>query len=373
MDIDLVPHRHSLLADTTEILREAIRAGKWKTYLPGERKLCQQMQIGRDTLRLAIKQLNREKLLGDAEPGRPRKIITDSVKRGTRRDTTGLIAFFTPHPYEHLPVTALLEINMLRENLTGSGFHLEIANSAKAFSLKKPDIALEQLVGEVRADAWILHQSTAPIQRWFFSRGIPCLLHGQPQEGIDLPFVDIDYLTVGRHAGGHLISHGHRLVVLLRPRTQLRGLDMAEEGLCEAFLKHTPEPLSRPHTITEPEPPFGAMDLVASLEQFRSGRSQRPTALIATRARQVLTVLSWLTRQRQSLPDHLSIIALDHSPFLDHLLPKITCYHTNIEKTAKMLHRKSLELAESGYIARAPEPLMPDFIAGASVARIGVS
>ena len=66
--MDLVPKRHSLVAGTTALLREAIAAGRWADLLPGERKLCQQMQIGRDTLRAAIQQLS---LIHISEPTRP--------------------------------------------------------------------------------------------------------------------------------------------------------------------------------------------------------------------------------------------------------------------------------------------------------------
>ncbi|MGK0184896.1 MAG: DNA-binding GntR family transcriptional regulator [Verrucomicrobiales bacterium] len=68
--MDLVPKRHSLLAETASILREAVRSGRWHENLPGERKLCQQMQIGRDTLRAAIRQIEREGLIAPGEPGR---------------------------------------------------------------------------------------------------------------------------------------------------------------------------------------------------------------------------------------------------------------------------------------------------------------
>ena len=46
--MDLVPERNSLLSATTSVLRDAIRAGEWEQELPGERKLCERMQVGRE-------------------------------------------------------------------------------------------------------------------------------------------------------------------------------------------------------------------------------------------------------------------------------------------------------------------------------------
>ena len=372
MDTALVPQRQSLLADTTEILRQAILSGKWQGRLPGERKLCQQMQIGRDTLRLAIKQLKRERLIGPSEPGKPRKILAKVGKSRSQTTTaTGVIGFLTPHPIERLSITALLEIDVLRDHLLGAEYQLEIANSAKASNLSRPGHTLDRITAEVSADAWILHQSTETIQRWFATRQIPCLLHGQPQEGIDLPFVDVDYVAVGRHAGGHLISRGHRQVVFLRPRARLRGLEMAEAGLYEAFAQHTPESLPKPLPYTETEHPTDANPLSSTLARLLLTRtSDRPTALVATRTRQVLTILSWLAQNRQAIPSDISVIALDHSPFFDHLIPQITCYRVDVEHTAKSLYRKALELAKSHASDCTPETLMPDFVSGASVARI---
>jgi LacI family transcriptional regulator len=224
---------------------------------------------------------------------------------------------------------------------------------------------------EVNADAWILHQSTEPIQRWFATHPFPCLLHGQPHEGIDLPFVDVDYVAVGRHAGGHLISRGHRNVVFLRPRARLRGLEMAESGLYEAFAQHKPEPLTNPLTCTEPEHLTADSPVSSTLARLLLTRtSDRPTALVATRSRQVLTILSWLAQNRLAIPSDLSVITLDHSPFLDHLIPQVTCYRIDVEHTAKSLYRKALELAKSPAMDCTAEALMPEFVSGASVARI---
>lgn len=368
--MDLVPKRHSLLAEATAILREAVRSGRWSGTLPGERKLCRQMQIGRDTLRSAIRQLEREGLIARGEAGRRRQIIGEhsspsEVHRSP--EPGGVIAFLTPHHLERLPETLLLEVDVLRERLAGGGYSLEVVTNGKVFTLSRPGKALEKLTSDFTADAWVLHQTTAPMQRWFADKGPPCLLHGQPQ-GVDLPAVDIDYTAVGRHAGGYLIGHGHRSVTLLRPHASLKGLDMAEAGLQEAFSKHPGEILSPPTTMRETE--FGdARALAASIGRLmRSPR--RPTALVLTRTRQVLTVLSCLATQRMRVPEDISLVALDYSPSFDYIVPEIACYRSDAETTARIVFRKVLEIAASGAAVHSPQPLMPEFIAGASVSNL---
>ena len=366
--MDLVPKRHSLVTETTTLLREAIAAGRWPDLLPGERKLCQQMQIGRDTLRAAIQQLEQEGLVLGGEAGKQRKILTP---RGEVKNTTaasaGIIAFLSPQKLEQFPNSLLVEIDVLRERLAGSGYRLEVVTGTKVFTQAQPGHGLNKLTADYAAEAWILHQTTAPMQRWFAEKGPPSLLHGQPQ-GVELPAVDVDYMAVGRHAGGFLISRGHREVVILRPHASLRGLDMAETGLREAFVNHPGDALPTPMTLRESEA-GGAAALASKIGRLMKSQRQ-PTALVLTRSRQALTMVSWLAKQRLRVPEDLSLISLDYSQNFDHLLPAITCYRSDPEITAKIVFRKVIEIASSGVSIKSPPAIMPDFITGGSVAKI---
>jgi DNA-binding LacI/PurR family transcriptional regulator len=258
-------------------------------------------------------------------------------------------------------------VDVLRERLAGGGYRLEVVTNGKVFTLSRPGKALEKLTADFNADAWVLHQTTSHIQRWFAEKGPPCLLHGQPQ-GVDLPSVDIDYIAVGRHAGGYLIRQGHRDVTLVRPQASLKGLDMAEAGLRDAFAKHQGAPLTPPTTLRESES-GDARALAASIGRLMQS-PRRPTALVLTRTRQVLTVLSWLATQRVRVPEDVSLIALDYSPNFDYIVPEITCYRSDAETTARIVFRKVLEIAASGAAVHSPQPLMPEFIPGASVTRL---
>ena len=159
--MDLVPKRKSLLAATTAVLRDAIAAGEWSGELPGERKLCERMQVGRDTLRLALKQLEREGVIGRGDPGRRRPILKQSkCQSGSGRGAgkIGSIAYLTPHALERLTETSLAEVDVLRAQLADSGFRLEIVNSP-AFGMKRPASSLKKLVNDSKVDAWIFHQT----------------------------------------------------------------------------------------------------------------------------------------------------------------------------------------------------------------------
>ena len=153
--MDLVPKRPSLLSEASAILRTALKEGQWGEFMPGERKLCAQMQIGRDTLRLAIQQLEREGLVSAGEPGKRRRILTKphTKSKGKGRKRVGLVLYLSPYPLHDLPATALLEIDLLRGSLSKAGFRLEVVGSA-AFSMGRPEKTLEKLVADHQAICW---------------------------------------------------------------------------------------------------------------------------------------------------------------------------------------------------------------------------
>lgn len=101
-----------------------------------------------------------------------------------------------------------------------------------------------------------------------------------------------------------------------------------------------------------------------------SGVKEPPTALVVTRSRQVLTVLTVLAQYRKSVPKDLSLVSLDYNPYLDHIVPQIACYRIDIAHAARMLVRKALELAGSGSTTRSAQAMMPDFSPGDSVSRL---
>ena len=366
--MDLVPKRKSLLAATTAVLRDAIAAGEWSGELPGERKLCERMQVGRDTLRLALKQLEREGVIGRGDPGRRRPILKQSKRQsgsGRGAGKIGSIAYLTPHALERLTETSLAEVDVLRAQLADSGFRLEIVNSP-AFGMKRPASSLKKLVNDSKVDAWILHQTTQPMQRWFVENAVPCLLHGLPHEDIELPFVDLDYVAIGRHAGGFLTGRGHRRIALLRPGARLRGLEFAESGVRDALASSRDSEIEPLIVLRETGSAGGALPQIDRLLGMRNP----PTALIVTRSRQILTALTRFGQVGHKVPGDISLISLDYNPYLDHVLPQPACYKVDVIHAARMLVRKALELAGSGSTTRSAQALMPDFFPGDSVAKL---
>ena len=124
-------------------------------------------------------------------------------------------------------------------------------------------------------------------------------------------FVDLDYYAVGRHAGGFLAGRGHHRIALLRPGKGLRGLDLAENGLREAIGRSAP--------LLTIQDGGKAAELQIQLD-ILLGLGEPVSALVATRSRQVLTVLTVLARNGKRVPNDLSLVSLDYNPYHDHLV-----------------------------------------------------
>ena len=69
-----LPRRVSLVAQTQEILRDMILRGTWERWLPGELELTRRLRVSRITLRAALQELERAKLV-KAGQGKRREII----------------------------------------------------------------------------------------------------------------------------------------------------------------------------------------------------------------------------------------------------------------------------------------------------------
>src|SRR5437868_5906891 len=115
-----LPQRHSLVSQTTDILREEIARGAWAKFLPGERELAIRLCISRPTLRAALDILRREGVIEVSERTR-RKICHIPVKAlkhvGPRR-----VVLLTPIPPHRFPPFVMFWMDEMRQRLGNEGF-----------------------------------------------------------------------------------------------------------------------------------------------------------------------------------------------------------------------------------------------------------
>ena len=112
----------------------------------------------------------------------------------------------------------------------------------------------------------------------------------------------------------------------------------------------------------------GTAEQIASSMQKVCMAECPPTAMVVTRARQVLTAISWLASRQMSVPKDMSLMALTYDNLFEALVPPVAYYHLNVSIMARGLVRK-LDAVLDGR-EQDEKLLIPDFVLGKSVRRL---
>lgn len=349
--METLPQRVSLVAQTVAILREAIATGQWPRWLPGELELCRRLTISRVTLRHALAELEREKIIS-AGQGRRREVL--AVRKPTRRVANKTVVLLSPAPLHRLPASTVFWMDELREHLDRAGWPLEIHERPTAFRAR-PAHALEELAARLNPSGWVLHRSTPEMQRWFSERAVPAVIAGSRHEGVRLPSVDIDHSAACVHAAGRFSVAGRSRVAILRPVSTLAG----DLGSVAAFREKFPDVTDATHDAT-------VRGISTVLTRLFS-RPDRPDALLVFHSDHLLTVLGWLSQNNLRVPLDVSVICRDHEPFLESVIPAPTRYTTSATDFARKLSRLVLIMLNAPGTRPAQHSMMPTFVRGETV------
>ncbi|MBI5801616.1 MAG: substrate-binding domain-containing protein [Verrucomicrobia bacterium] len=352
-----LPKRLSLVTQTMHTLCEGILAGHWQKRLPGERELCERLQVSRRTLRTALEEMQRTGWL-DVTHRQSRRI---KRKRAAARPAApkGMVAVLSPSPLQAMSQKALVLVDVLREKLANAGCSMELHVIPRCFSAH-PARALRQLVHARSAAVWLLVGSAEPTQKWFFRQRLPCLVLGSSCPGIALPSVDADHRAVCRHAGGLLLRKGHQRIALVLPQRNAAGDVASEEGLRESLgtgrdtqlrvLRHD-----------------GTAEHLCSLLDDALRESGPPTAYVVARPTHVLTVMMHLMRWGRRIPQDVAVISRDDDTYLQATSPSIARYAVDPARFARRISLAARQLAETGTLPAISIRLMPAYVPGETV------
>ncbi len=355
-----MPSRNSLFIECVRVLELRIASGEWEQVLPAERRLAEMLQVGRDTIRLAIKHLERDGVLAPIDVGNRRRILMNPVGPSGSGRRPLKIGLLSHRKLERLQQPMLLEIDRIRDALAAKGGSLKIYTPAW-YEQQNPAKALATLIAEERCHAWILLRSTAAVQSWFMTSHIPALIRGYPHPGIDLPHLDIDWYATARHAAGQLWRMGHRRILVVKPPEALEGTEAAIKGMQDLGEKELEVSIVLEDGTTD-----GLKRVLANALQVEDP----PTAMIALRPRQVATALTWLASRRIRVPQEFSLISLAWEPFVEHLVPKISTYRVDPDALAKLVVRRIERLSSGESNPGGKTWITPKMAKGASVRKL---
>lgn len=307
------------------------------------------------TLRGALAQLEQAGLVR-ARQGKRREIM--ARRRRAAPGVSGRVLLLSPLPLSVLSHLHVFCASELREALEDVGFHFEI-HAERGLYGHGSVAGLERLMKQLRPAACVLLSSTEKMQLWFSRRRLPCVIWGTKHPGIDLPSVDKAFRAVCRHAVGLFLARGHRRAVLLNPASGAAGDLESEEGFREGAAQHKQEDVEA--SVARHD---GTVGDVCAVVAAMLRRSDRPTALLVSRATHVLTVMGYLMRCGLRLPQDMALISRDHEPFLEHQIPSVAGYVISPESMAHRIFATLLEIVQTGLVSAATHHIMPEFSEG---------
>lgn len=335
--MDQLPRRISLVSETQAVVLHGLQTGRWKTTLPGERALSDQLGVSRWTLRLALVALAKGGQLQICQ-GLPCKITRQGQMRSVGPPRPLRIGLLLPRPLVQLRQYVSLWVDELRSILHNRDQALCIIDAGRVFSSSRPERQMQQLVDKQPCDAWILLLSSTAVQAWFQGQGLPAIIAGTPGENISLPSVDVDHRAAGVHIGHVLLRAGHRRIAYFIPRAPTGGVLTCEYGLRSALSQATGGP-----TELRLIPGDTRAEIRRSLAVCLNSAAA-PTALVCAKASAALTVLSDLSHRELRVPRDLSVISVEAEPYFEHLVPAPTHYTRSAigfaKKVARLIERR---------------------------------
>ena len=350
-----LPQRVSLAAQTAEVLRTAVARGIWKDNLPSERKLSEILRVSRLTIRGAAAILAKEKVL-HLQQGRVHQIMDRNVS--SNRTKSRFIGLVTEKVATY-DLSQFQLLNEVRNQLSEHGFAPEIV-PLRAGTQRERLSAIERYVNDHPACCWLLMSLGKGIQRWFMERKLPAIVGGSCYPSIKLPFLDVDYASVCRHAAGVFRRHHHSRLALILANTDAAGDQISEDAFRQgaAASKGTASVVVLRHDGT-PE------NLRLRLDALFGSRNP-PTALLVAFPRHAVITLLYLLEKGFRVPCDIALICRDHEPLFDQIIPIVSHYRFDVQLFANRLTRLMLKLIEEG-LPPAGIFVQPRFFAGRTV------
>jgi len=347
-------------AQLAEILRDEIKRGMHREFLPGEVALAQRLQVSRPTLRSALHILRREGLLRTIKGQRTRVLLRR--KRSGSLGAARVIGVLSAVPHHGFNSLSSFLFGKLQDAVHKADFELEL-HAEPRLEFCCPSRALDRLVAETQAACWVHFSSLVSVQEWFRARRIPSLVLGTVPRDLEVPSIGLDHNAVARHAVGMLLGRGLSRIAMIVLRDVLTDSHPAMDQWRVSF-GQAAKSLGAHLRVFEMD--FQEWGVKRTIDRVLE-MSQRPVALIVLRPKHVLAIMSYLMHHGVRLPAEVALISIGYEPFLDFLTPTVAHYEVNWETFAKRLCRLTLRLATEGELPLRPVLVASEFRDGGTL------
>ena len=301
-------HRISILDQTAEHLREGIRTGRWHGELPGVLRLAAECDVSKDTMRAALRLLEKEGLLSEGRAGGRRTVLAADgavPAKGARGKVRSLrVAILLQGPLEKESDPLHQTLSDIRHDLQAAGHTVTFAAKTQE-DLRSQPARIAKLVAATPADAWVVVAAPRPVLEFFAAQPLPVIALGGRSFGMDIACCGVNGTPALCTATRRLLALGHRRIVLICDRSwrQPAGGHSAASYAAELAAHGI---AADGFSLPDFEPtPAGLRALFESLFHLTP-----PTALILETADYAVAALAFLLRRRLSVPHDVSLVCL---------------------------------------------------------------
>ncbi len=362
MKTRLHPEPNNLPDRVAEFLKQGILEGKYQGAFPSERKLAEEVDVSRMTIRAALRKVQEDGLI---EISGKRRMIPPEFRKDPEADgASAELVILSAEPLEEVYHSHVFIFEMLREKLARHGFGLSIQVSSR-FGMTGKGKALAETVDQHPNASWLLIRIPPAGQRWFIENNLRTIVMGTAALGLDTVSMDIDHEATCFHATSVLAARGKKSIAFVRRAANLIGDERSEAGMrnaCKrAQVKGTAHRLAGDSAST--------IDLLESLRR----ENRLPDGIIAGDPAIFLSAYSFCYKHGLRIPEDIALISRNDDILLDALRPTVARYRVNDSVVLNRLWRLTLPVLRNQVYKKSPHLLMPDYVPGDSAGVPGIS
>lgn len=356
--------RRVLLAEQVVVsIEQQITAGRWREWLPSERALQRVLNVSRQTVRAALERLQASRRIA-VEPYRGYRILkTRSTSARARTAPLREVGVICSEPVYRMPPRFIQVLDIFRALCAEAGLGVTVLEGQR-FKRTDPGRLMPRLVRSHPKACWVLVLADRRMQQWFDASGEAAVVYGNVYSGLALSGAGIDYHACIRHATSLLLAKGHRRIAFVAYDVKRAGEQDSVRGFREAFAAHRGE-AAVPVLIERPDSDADALCRQIDVA-LRS--SPRPTAFVVSHTHHYATVATHLASRGLRVPTDVSLICRSEDPFLQFMRPTPAFYRANMEVAAKLLFDRVRHAVEGSAKPGDQRLLVPELVAGGSVA-----
>lgn len=316
----MIPQRpKSKSGQLADFLRARIAGGEWRETIPTERALAEEYLVSRTAIRKALATLRSEGVVDAPATTRSGRHVLKASAAPAGSPRSREVVFLTPAIRESPLVPE--HLSNLRERLAYAGATVQVQEAARLMEMRQPLSAISRLLARQPDVTWVLHKMPQPVQRAFADLGVPALIFGSAFPGVALPFVEVNFAAVARHAIGRCLTRGFTRIAVIVHRTRLAGDEIMLREITSALeTVSAPLPLVLRHD-------FNRTRLMDALDALVVRTDRRPQALLIANQHHLITAQSHLLHRGLSFPRDLALLYLTSDPVAERLSPLPDRYH----------------------------------------------